>query len=73
MNNCEIILYADDTLIFTETGTEELCFENLAKDIDNINKWLQLNENKTKLVEINMNADKLIKINNVIIEKVNTN
>ena len=64
-------------MIFTEAAREELCYENLDKDIDNINKWLKINkltliENRIKLIEINMNTDKLIKIDNVIIERVNT-
>ena len=72
LENCEIALHANDTLILTEAVTEELCYENLDKDIDNINKWLKINKlklngKKIKLMEINMNTDKLIKINNVII------
>lgn len=76
LKKCEIVLYADDTLIFAEAETEELCHENLKNDMDNISKWLKmnklkLNENKTKLMEINMNTNRTFQINNVMIEKVN--
>ena len=46
LENCEIVLYADDTSILTEAVTEELCYENLDKDIDNINKRLKMNRLK---------------------------
>ena len=77
MEKCEIVLYADDTLIFTDDKTDNFCHENLTKDMESINKWLmmnklKLNENKTKLLEINMDNNIIFKINNVIIEKVNS-
>ena len=56
---CEIVLYADDTLLFTDYKT------------DNLSK-LKLNENETKLLEINMDNSIIFQINNVIIEKVNS-
>lgn len=76
LQKCEIILYADDTLIFTEGHTDKLCQDNMIHDINNVNKWLKmnklkLNENKTKLMEINMNNESVFKINNEVIEKVN--
>ena len=40
--NCHIVLYADEASIFTEAAAEELCYENLDKKIDNINKWLKM-------------------------------
>ena len=46
LEKCEIVLYADDTLIFTEAKTAELCYENLNKDIGNINNWLKMNKLK---------------------------
>ena len=57
LEKSEIVLYADDTLIFTEAMTKEFCYENIDKDINNINKWLKinkpkLNENKTTLMDI---------------------
>ena len=69
LEKCEIVLYADDTLIFTDDKTDNLCHENLTKDMESINKWLmmnklRLNENKTKLLEINMGNNVLFKINN---------
>lgn len=75
LENCEIVLYADDTLIYNEANTEEECLENLQKDIKNVNIWLKmnklkLNENKTKIMEINMTSNMTIEINNKIIEKV---
>lgn len=75
LEKCEIVLYADDTLIYTEASTEEQCLENMKHDISKINTWLKmnklkLNENKTKIMEINMNSDELFKINDEIIEKV---
>lgn len=75
LKECEIVLYADDTLIFAEADREEDCHEKLQRDINNINNWLKmnklkLNESKTKLMEINMNNSSLLKINNETIEKV---
>lgn len=76
LEKCEIILYADDTLIYAEGDTDEQCRENLMHDINKINSWLKmnrlkLNENKTKLLEVNMDSESIIKINNEEIEKVN--
>ena len=72
----EIVLYAEDILIFTNKA-DNLCQENLTKDMENVNKWLmmnklKLNENKTKLLEINMDNNIIFKINNVIMEEVNS-
>ena len=76
LEKCEIVLYADDILIFTNKA-DNLCQENLTKDMENVNKWLmmnklKLNENKTKLLEINMDNNIIFKINNVIMEEVNS-
>ena len=54
-----------------------MCYDNLTKDMESLNKWLmmnklKLNENKSKLLEINMDNNIIFKINNVIIEKVNS-
>ena len=46
MEKCEIVLYADDTLIFTECTTFEECYEGIEKYMDNINKWLNINKLK---------------------------
>ena len=67
----KILLYADDALIFTDDKADNLCHENLTKDMASINKWLminqlKLNENKTKFLEINMDNNIIFKINNVI-------
>ena len=35
---CEIILYVDDILIFTDDKTENLCHDHLTKNMENINK-----------------------------------
>ena len=58
MEKCEIVLYANDTLIFTDDKTDNLCSKTLTKDMESINKWLmmnklKLNENKTILLEVN--------------------
>lgn len=75
IKNCEIVLYADDTLIFSESESDEQCHRNLTQDIENVNNWLKmnklkLNENKTKIMEINMDNSSVFKINNTVIEKV---
>ena len=75
MEKCEIVLYAYDTLLFTECTTCEECYERIKKDIDNINKQLKINklkltENKKKLMEINMRTNSSFGIISVIIEKV---
>ena len=77
LEKCEIVLYADDTLIFTDNKTDKLCHENLTMDMENTCEWLmmnklKLNENKTKSLEINMDNNIIFKINNVMIEKVNS-
>ena len=46
LEKCEIVLYADDTLIFTDDKTDNLCHENLIKDMESLNKWLMLNKLK---------------------------
>lgn len=75
LKNCEIIMYADDTLIFNEDDTEENCREKLMQDINNVILWmkmnkLKLNEKKTKLMEINIDSNIQFKINDEVIEKV---
>ena len=39
---CEIVIYADDTLIFIDGKNDNLCHENLSKDMKN--KWLMMNK-----------------------------
>lgn len=75
LKNSEIILYADDTLIFTKADTGNECYERLKNDMIDINMWLKmnklkLNENKTKIMEMNMTSDINFEINDQIIEKV---
>lgn len=76
LNKCEIVLYADDTLIFTEGESEQICYNNLNEDMNNVSIWLKmnklkLNESKTKIMEVNSDSNIIFKINNQIIEKVN--
>lgn len=76
LEQCQIILYADDTLIYTEGDSSEECHNNMVNDINNINIWLKknklkLNETKTKIMEINFDSEIVFKINNEGIEKVN--
>ena len=57
VEKCEIVLYANDTLLFTDCTTCEKCYEKIEKDMDNINRWLKinnlkLNENKTLMVTV---------------------
>lgn len=71
----EIVLYADDTLIFNESETDEQCNIKLMEDMINVNTWLKmnklkLNENKTKIMEINVINSTNFEINNKVIEKV---
>lgn len=75
LEKCEIVMYADDTLIYAKGDTEEQCTDKLTHDMNNINNWLKmnklkLNESKTKIMEINMNCNVIFKINNETIEKV---
>lgn len=75
LDKCEIILYADDTLIYTEGESNRQCYDNLALDMEKVNVWLnmnklKLNENKTKLMEVNTTSTEIFRINNQIIEKV---
>ena len=73
LQKCEIVLYADDTLIFNISETDEECQINLLLDVNNVNKQLKinklkLNEDKRKIIEIYMIL--YMEINNKIIEKV---
>lgn len=75
LNKCEIILYADDTLIFAEGQSNQQCYDDLTQDMKKVEIWLgmnklKLNENKTKILEINTRNNKIFKINNRVIEKV---
>lgn len=75
LEKSEIVMYADDTLIFTEGESDQQCHETLMRDLENINKWLKmnklkLNESKTKIMEINTNNEFIYQINNVKIERV---
>lgn len=75
LERCQIILYADDTLIFAEGESDRQCYDDLTHDIKNINRWLdmnklKLNESKTKILEINTTSNVIFKINDQVIEKV---
>lgn len=75
IEKCEITLYADDTLIFTESDSIEQCYNNLNQEMEKINTWLnmnklKLNENKTKIMEVNASSNLIFKINDKLIEKV---
>ena len=76
LNDCEIILYADDALIYIEADTMEQCYDILKTDIDNVNRWLKinklkLNESKTEIMEIKTKSDIHFEFNDKEIEKVN--
>lgn len=76
VDKCEIVLYADDTLIFSEGDSDNQCYDKLNQDMKNVNEWLKmnklkLNESKTKIMEINTNSNIIFKVNNEKIEKVN--
>ena len=73
LQKCDIVLYADDTLIFNLSKTGEECQIKLNYEISKLNKWLKinklkLNEYKTKIMEINMNNNSGIKVNNKTIK-----
>ena len=47
LNDCGIILYADDALIYIEADTIEQCYDRLILYyIDNMNTWLKINKPK---------------------------
>ena len=60
LEKCEVVPHADDNLIFTDDKTDNLCHENLTKDMESINKWLM--KNKLKLNYINMDNNIIFKI-----------
>lgn len=78
----KIILFADDTLIYICAENLNDAFLKINKDLDNINKWmninkLKLNSSKSKFMVINKISDNnynmnKVKINNVELEKVDT-
>ena len=44
LNKCEIVLHADDTLIFTEGKSGQICYNNLNEDMNNVSIWLKINK-----------------------------
>ena len=70
LNDCEIILYADDALTYIAD------IDRYKTDIDNVNTWLtinklKLNESESKIMEIKINSDINFEINDKEIEKLN--
>ena len=58
LERCKVVLYADDTLIYTVAKTYKECQDNMKYDIQKVNEWLKMNKlkkNKTKIMETNMN------------------
>ena len=56
LEKCEIVFYADETLIFLKALTNELCYENLRMAMNKINKWLKLNKLKLKESKTKMSS-----------------
>ena len=50
IKNCDIVLYADDTLIYAIGDTEEECRNKINCDINILNNWLKMNKLKLHLV-----------------------
>ena len=46
LQKCKIMSYAEDTLIFNITETDEKCQINLKCGLNNVNKWLKINKLK---------------------------
>ena len=65
LNKCEIVFDADDTLIFTEEESEQICYNNRKEDMNNVNIWLKvnklkLNESKIRIMELNSDSNKTL-------------
>ena len=63
-------------MTITEGESEQICYNNLNEDFNNVSIWLEmnklkLNESKTRIMELNSDSNITFKINNQIIEKVN--
>ena len=43
LQKCEMVSYADDTLIFNISETDEECQINLKFDLNDVSKWLKIN------------------------------
>ena len=75
LEKCKVVLYTDDTLLYTIANSDEEYRENIRYDMKKIDEWfkmnkLKLNENKTKIMERNVNSDEISKIKCIVIEKV---
>ena len=75
IKNCDLILYADDTLIYSIGENDEECKRKLYCDILILNEWLKINKliltvDKTKIMQINMNNTDQFTINSKEIETV---
>ena len=75
LRNCEIVLYADNKLIFTEAESEQICYNNHNEDMNNVSIQLKmnkhkLNESKIKIMKINSDSNITFRINDQIIEKL---
>ena len=43
LDKFEVVLYADDILIYTEGNTSQECKDNMVNDIITVNTWLKMN------------------------------
>ena len=62
LKKCEVVLYADDTLIFIEAESQRICYNNPSEYMNNVNIWLKMN--KLKLSESKI---KIMKLNSTVI------
>ena len=48
LNSCKILLYADDTVVFTSSKNQETIEENLNSDLSNLAAWFYENKHRMK-------------------------
>ena len=44
LERCKVVLYADDTLIYTVAKSDKECQDIIKYDVQKINEWLKIKE-----------------------------
>lgn len=55
LQKCEMILYAEDTVLFTQGNIDKQSQDNMIHHKNNLNKWLKINKlnlNETKIKQM---------------------
>ena len=83
IKNCNFKLFADDTVIYSNSSDIKICKKQVEEDLENINDWccnnnMQINSKKTKIMlfgnrnTVKKNKNVIIKFNNEELQTVST-